>query len=223
MKQSIKQRSRSQKIKDAIFFPFRVLLLVDRDRWGFTSLKSERFDYCAREVQGYCLDVGCGRHNLFIREYLGGNGKGIDSFPYEGLGPDELVDDLTHFSFPDDTFDSISFIANLSHIPESSRETELAEAYRVLKPGGNIIISMGEPLTEVFAHKQVQLYDRFLGTNYDVDTIRGMHEEEAYYLTRKEIMDRLTQAGFGNIRKKRFWTQWGLNAVYVAWKLETRN
>ncbi len=223
MKEFIKQRSQWQKIKDGLFFPLRALVLIDRDRWGFTSLKSERFYYCAREVQGYCLDVGCGRYNLFIREYLDGNGKGIDSFPYEGLGPDELVDDLTHFSFPDRTFDSITFIANLSHIPESQRDTELADAYRILKPGGNIIISMGEPLTEWLAHKQVQLYDWLLGTHYDVDSIRGMHEEEAYYLTRTEIVDRLTRAGFCNIRKRPFWTQWGMNALYVAWKLESRD
>ncbi len=218
MKTKVKQRGKLQKTKDFISFPFRALLLIYQDRWGFTSLKSERFYFSAAEVQGYCLDVGCGRYNLFIREYLGGNGKGIDSFPYEGLGPDELVDDLTHFSFGNDTFDSITFIANLSHIPESQRETELGEAYRVLKPGGNIIITMGEPLTEWIAHKQVELYDRLLGTKYDVDSIRGMHEEEAYYLTRGEILDRLTRAGFRNISKKPFWTQWGMNALYVAWK-----
>ena len=65
------------------------------DRFGLSCLASERFDYVTAEVMGYCLDVGCGRHNRFINEYPGGNGKGVDVFPYEGLTDEHVVEDLT--------------------------------------------------------------------------------------------------------------------------------
>ena len=116
------------------------------------------------------------------------------------------------------SFESITFIANLCHIPESIRDQELGEAYRVLKPGGNIIATMGNPVAEVLTHKVVWFYDKVLKTNFDMDNQRGMSEEEAYYLLDGEILERLTRAGFKRIVKKFFWTQWGLNHLFVGWK-----
>ncbi len=77
-------RSPIQKAKDFITFPLRAVTLFVNDKWSLSSLKSERFDYVSREVKGYCLDVGCGRGNRFVKEYLKGNGLGIDVFEYEG-------------------------------------------------------------------------------------------------------------------------------------------
>jgi len=45
-----------------------------------------------------------------------------------------------------------------------------------------------------------------------------MDEEEEYYLTDSEIIKRLSLAGFKNISKKYFFTQWCLNHLFVAWK-----
>jgi len=45
-----------------------------------------------------------------------------------------------------------------------------------------------------------------------------MDEEEDYYLTDREIINRLQLAGFTSIRKKYFITQWGLNHMFVGWK-----
>jgi len=213
------RRSKAQKILDFATFPIRALTLIEDDFLGLSSLRSERFDYCASEVQGYCLDVGCGKHNWFVTHYLQGNGKGIDVFPYEGLTEEHLVENLTRFPFPEASFDSVTFIANLNHIPEPMRDTELKEAFRCLKPGGNIIATMGEPLTEILAHALVWLYDRILGTKFDIDNIRGMQKGESYYLSHNEIAERLRRAGFCRIAKKRFWTQWGINAMYIGWKV----
>jgi ubiquinone/menaquinone biosynthesis C-methylase UbiE len=172
----------------------------------------------ASEVVGNCLDIGCGRHNRFITEYLHGRGKGIDIFPYEGLTEENIVGDLSHFPYEDSTFDSVTFIANINHIPKSLREIELGEAYRVLKPRGNTIVTMGNPIAEILVHKVVWLYDKLFKTNYDMDTERGMDEEEEYYLVDNEIIRILTQAGFKRINKKYFLTQWGLNHLFVSWK-----
>jgi len=207
-----------QKFKDFISFPLRAITLHDRDRWGLTSLSSERFDYVAREVIGYCLDVGCGKNNRFINEFCGGRGKGIDVYSYEGLLDENIVSDMSRFPFRDASFDSVTFIANLNHVPRSLRDIELKEAFRCLRPGGNIIITMGNPLAEILVHKVVHWHDKLFGTNYDMDAERGMDTEEEYYLKDSEIIERLSLAGFDNISKKYFFTQWGLNHLFAAWR-----
>lgn len=211
-------RTNRQKCKDFIFFPLRALTLHDGDRWGLSSLASERFDYVAKEVRGFCLDAGCGKNNRFVKQYLGGNGKGIDVFPYEGLTEENIVRDMTHFPFADCSFDSVSFVANLNHVPRTNRDKELAEAYRVLKSGGNIIVTMGNPMAEMLVHHVVHWHDKIFGTDYDMDSERGMEDEEEYYCTNSEITERLLRAGFRNIAKKYFVTQWGLNHLFVGWK-----
>jgi SAM-dependent methyltransferase len=211
-------RSRVQKAKDFVFFPLRAFTLFHENRWGFSSLASERFEYAAAEVKGYCLDVGCGFGNRFVKEYLSGNGKGIDVFPYDGLTAENIIPDLSHFPFADETFDSVTFIANINHAPKSQRDAELTEAWRVLKRGGNIVLTMGMPFVEVIVHQIVRFYDRFLGIRVDMDSERGMGEEESYFLWDSDIRTRLDQAGFKRVIRKPFPTQWGLNRLYVGWK-----
>ena len=211
-------RTRNQKIKDFLTFPLRALALFEFDRWGLTSLRSERFDYVAPEVRGYCLDVGCGRHDLFIAKYCRRHGKGIDVYPYEGLTEAHLVEDITHFPFEDASFDTVTFIASINHVPRFKRDIELAEAHRCLRDGGNIVLTMGKPVAELAAHLAIYTYDKLFGTNHDVDMERGMAEGETYFVTEREIRRRLTSAGFVGIQRKSFWTQWGLNRLYIGWK-----
>lgn len=214
-----RRRGVGQVCLDFCTFPLRALVLIENDRWCLTSLASERYYYAGEKVQGLCLDVGCGKGNRFVSEFLAGRGKGIDVYPYEGLTEENLVEDISHFPFHDESFDTVTFIANINHVPESLRDIELAEAYRCLKPGGNIIVTMGNPVAEILVHKLVWLYDKALGTNYDVDSERGMDQEEKYFLTDGEIKKRLRGAGFTGILKKYFVTQWCLNHLFVGWKL----
>jgi len=218
MKEIIHGRPFIQEIKDFLTFPLRSLVLFYSDKWGLSSLASERYYFVSREVTGYCLDVGCGRNNRFITEFLNGNGKGIDVFPYEGLSEENIVRDISCFPFISETFDSVTFIANINHIPKSLRDIELVEAYRVLKTGGNVIVTMGNPLAEILAHKAIALYDKVFKTKYDIDAERGMHHEEEYYILDSEIIRRLKYANFVNIKKRLFWTQWGLNHLLIGWK-----
>jgi SAM-dependent methyltransferase len=213
-----KTRGLTTKLLDVVAFPLRAVTLFHQDKWGLSSQASERFDYVAREVQGYCLDVGCGYHNRFVSEWLNGNGKGVDVYQYEGLAKDQIVCDMSHLPFESDSFDTVTFIANLNHVPRSMRDQELSEAYRCLKTGGNIIVTMGNPVAEVLVHKVVATYDKFLGTHVDMDTERGMGDEESYYLLDSEIIERLRNAGFSRLEKKYFWTQWCLNHLWVGWK-----
>jgi SAM-dependent methyltransferase len=212
-------RSTGQKVIDFITFPLRAVSVFHEDKFGLSSLASERFDYVAEEVTGYCLDVGCGYHNKFVTAWLNGNGRGIDVFRYEGLADEHIVEDMTQFPFSDESFDTVTFIANLNHVPESDRDAELGEAYRCLKAGGKIVVTMGNPVAELAVHRVVAWHDRIFGTNVDMDSERGMGKEEAFYLLDSEIVDRLTRAGFGHLRKRYFLTQWGLNHLWIGVKM----
>lgn len=211
-------RSVLGKVADFITFPLRALVLFHHDRWGLSCLASERYDYVSREVLGYCLDIGCGYYNRFVTEWLEGNGRGVDVFPYEGLTKEQILTDLSRLPFDDACFDSVTFIANINHVPRSLRDRELAEAHRCLKPGGNLIVTMGNPLAEVVVHKVVAFYDRFFATHVDMDTERGMSDEEAYYLLDAEIISRMQTAGFVDLFKRYFWTQYCLNHLWVGSK-----
>ncbi|MFT3891322.1 MAG: methyltransferase domain-containing protein [Anaerolineales bacterium] len=147
-----------------------------------------------------------------------GTAKALIYFPYEGLTEENVIPDLRHFPFTDETFDSVTFIANINHAPEDQRDAELAEAWRVLKSGGNIILTMGLPIVELLVHRVVWLYDRFLGTRVDMDSERGMETGEAYFLSEKEIRERLARTGLKDVVRTPFVTQWGMNYVYVGWK-----
>ena len=212
------KRTTYQKLLDTFTFPIRAFCLHYEDRRGLSALSTERYDYAAREVKGYCLDIGCGRHNRFVNEFLNGNGFGIDVFPYEGLSKENVVESLDTLPFEDSRFDSVTFIACINHVPEPKRDLELAEAYRVLKPGGNVIITMGNPLAELAVHQVVHLRDKLLHTKDDLDSERGMDKDEAYFLTDYEIVSRMKKARFDRIKKKYFFTQWGLNHLFVGWK-----
>ena len=113
------RRSFIQTAFDFMSFPLRAVAIFDNDFLWFTSLRSERFYYVKKEIEGYCLDIGCGPHNIFIKKFKKNNGIGIDVFKYEGLENDDIVEDMTNLPYKDNTFDCVTFIANYNHIPKS--------------------------------------------------------------------------------------------------------
>ena len=73
-------RSINQAIKDFFTFPIRAFTLFEKDKFGLSSLQTERYDYVSKEVTGKCLDIGCGRYNRFIKQFVKNNGIGIDVY-----------------------------------------------------------------------------------------------------------------------------------------------
>jgi len=209
------ERSVFQKWVDFVTFPIRAPIAIpfgDDDKFGVSSLQTERFDYVAKEVQGYCLDIGCGPGNRFITKCMKGNGVGIDVIRHDGLTDENVVEDMTHLPFSDNTFDSATFIANFNHIPRPIRVAELADAHRCLKDGGNVIVTAATPLAWILVHKVGFFFERVLGRP------RSSEQDDELFCTDDHVVDVLEQAGFRNITKKYFFTQWLLNHLFVGWK-----
>jgi SAM-dependent methyltransferase len=205
-------RSTAGRIFDVVLFPIRALFMGPRGYFGLSSLQDERMRVVARHCRGRVLDIGCGPHNTFVNCFLAPQqGVGIDVYPYEGVT--NVIDDPTNLPFPDASFDTVSLIAVGGHIPRSKRVAEFREFARVLKPGGRLIMTEGEPVTQYLVHAWGHFYSTLIGKK-QVDYERGMEQDEEFCMPRGELMRYLSTPPFRFLFRRRF--MWGLNNVYVA-------
>jgi ubiquinone/menaquinone biosynthesis C-methylase UbiE len=153
-------------------------------------------------VRGRLLDIGCGSNELLRRH---GNGVGCDVYQWGGV--DIVVEDSSNLPFDDASFDTVTIIAALNHIP--NRESVLTEAHRVLQPGGRLIVTMIPPTISMIWHK--------VRAPWDADQHeRGMVEGELYGLHPAEVRKLMRNAGFRVILEQPF--QLWINRVTVAEK-----
>ena len=156
-------------------------------------------------IEGDYLDIGCG-HNLITKEYKQNNESnkaiGVDVYPWEGC--DQVVENTANLPYDDKSFDTISCIAALNHIPY--RNKVVAEMYRLLKPGGKVIITMIPPVTSTIWHKIREPWD-------EDQHERGMIEGEVFGLTTKEIVKMFNEENFKLKKVQRFML--GINKLYI--------
>ena len=101
------------------------------------------------------LDVGCGTGGVTIpaKERLGPSGKavGVDPAPemidvarqkaqHKGTDVDFRIGVIENLPFPDASFDVVTASLMIHHLPVHLQVKGLAEIYRVLKPGGRLLI-----------------------------------------------------------------------------------
>jgi ubiquinone/menaquinone biosynthesis C-methylase UbiE len=130
---------------------------------------------------------------------LNGSGVGVDV--YDWGGQDLLVENTAHLSFADETFDTIIMIASINHIP--NREEVLAEANRLLKKEGRLIITNLTPFISFIWHKYA-----FWEESHE----RGFSDGELYGLSWKYLEKIVADAGFSIERREKF--SWGLNTIF---------
>jgi ubiquinone/menaquinone biosynthesis C-methylase UbiE len=183
---------------------FPLLTLLSREqtlKLGLVPIDDERVIMALKYTKGYLLDVGCGANN-FVRSY--GNGVGVDVEKWQGC--DKIIRDAAKLPFANNSFDTVSYLACLNHIP--NRNDAVKEASRVLKSDGRIIITMITPKLGTFIH--------WLRFRNDPDNQKRHinNENELMGMSHKQTISILHNAGFINIKQKRF--VFGLNNIYIA-------
>ena len=194
------RKSPAQAVWDFIGIPFRLLLFDQAwlPRFGWTTLEEERLRAVLPHIRGRLLDIGAGPNTLVIRY---GNGEGVDVHPWGGGV--RVVEDTSKLDYPDASFDTITFVACLNHIPY--REAALREARRLVRPEGRLIITMIDPVLGGIGHALWW---------YGEDKDRGgMKEGERGGLWNREITDLAAAAGFTLELHQRF--VYGMNNLYV--------
>jgi SAM-dependent methyltransferase len=185
---------------DFIGIPFRLVLFDQKwlPRFGWTTLEETRYHAVRPYLKGRLLDIGAGTNGL-VNQY--GNGVGVDVHDWGGGAL--VVEDTASLPFPNSSFDTVTLIACLNHIPY--RKAVLQEARRLLKPSGRLIVTMINPLLGNIGHALWW---------YGEDRERGgMKEGETGGLWSSDIFALCRQAGFRLRRHRRF--VYGMNHLYV--------
>ncbi|MDL2267850.1 class I SAM-dependent methyltransferase [Desulfovibrio sp. OttesenSCG-928-G15] len=170
-------------------------------------LKEQRMARVIAHAQGDLLDVGCGEGNSLCSRYKMQHANktcvGADVYPWEGV--DVILKNSATLPFPDASFDTVTCVAALNHIPE--RMEFLRETVRLLKPSGRFIMTMIPPFISRCWHAVIKPWD-------EDQAERGMTHEEVYGFTRKEVSEILRASGLELVHTEGF--IFGLNTLYVA-------
>lgn len=98
---------------------------------------------------------------------------------YAGTNVEVIVADAASLGYPDDSFDSVGSFTMLHHVPtRASQDRILAEAFRVLRPGGVLVGS----------------------DSVASDDLRSFHDGDTYNpIDPAHLLGRLRALGFGRI------------------------
>ncbi len=163
------------------------------------ALADQRMKAVLPHISGRLLDLGCGC-NALVRLYA--NGVGVDVHPWPGA--DVIVDDSAALTWESQSFDTITIIAALNHMP--NRKAVLQECRRVLRPDGRVVVTMLTPRTSQIWH--------WLRAPWDADQReRGMKPGEVYGITPADVVALFASCGFTLSSVSRF--MFGFNRLYV--------
>ena len=202
-----------QGIWDFVGAPLRMALLPDAqsERLHLTSLRAERIAMVLPKLRGRVLDIGAG-DNMLLTLYRAQASAGRDApIAGESVGIDVVdwgggcivVPNCRHLPFPDLSFDTVSFVACLNHIPE--RQEALREALRVLKPGGRLVVTMISKLIGDVGHAIWW---------YSEDKHREVAEGEVMGMNVNDVENAIKLAGFTQLERTSF--VYRLNHLFMA-------
>jgi len=196
-------RGLRQGVKDFVGAPLRLTVLPDdvATRFGLTSMETERIDAVLRHARGRLLDVGCGR-NALVQRYGSDRAIGVDVHDFGGGAL--IVPDAGALPFASAAFDTVTFVANLNHIPD--RVAVLREARRVLVDDGRLLATMIDPVLGWLGHRIFWWHDQ---DHHE----RGMADGERYGLWPSGVVATASAAGFVLVERHTF--VYGLNRLFV--------
>ena len=132
---------------------------------------------CGAYVKGTTLDVGCG-HKPYEKTFFAGAEKYIGMDYLTDRSKPDVVGSATDIPLGDASFDTVVSTEVLEHVPDPLKA--LREMYRVLKPGGYLILS-----TPMYWPRHEVPYDYF---RYPYDGLLHLIKTSGFEL--KELFNR---------------------------------
>ncbi|MFG2882980.1 class I SAM-dependent methyltransferase [Streptomyces sp. NPDC048297] len=118
------------------------------------------------------------------------------------------IGDARNLTAPDHSYDVVLLLGPLYHLPErAERDRALAEALRVVKPGGLIAAAAVGRYATLFEHVATTRLDKEIVRDTVRERLRtGFHEpgskgfSTVYFHTPQELAEELTQAGLDDVQ-----------------------
>ncbi|MCM8803620.1 MAG: methyltransferase domain-containing protein, partial [Candidatus Omnitrophica bacterium] len=173
------------------------------------------------------LEAGCGTGNLAIKiKERGGDVIGLDNCKealeiYKKKDPNAktvLADLREKLPFPDNYFDKIASNNTLYIIPKEKQLDTLKEFYRILKPGGKIIIANPREKSKIYKIYTVGVKSnfkkegvistfkklfRFLPETIKIFYYNHLLNKECLFLSEEELNELLKTAGFKKLSNEK--------------------
>lgn len=136
-----------------------------------TLMLESSLKQCGTFVKGITLDVGCGR-KPYEKSFFAGADKYVGLDYLTDRSTPDVVGSATAIPLGDASFDTVVSTEVLEHVPDPLKA--LTEMYRVLKPGGHLILS-----TPMYWPRHEMPYDYF---RYSYDGLLHLVKESGFEL-----------------------------------------
>ena len=105
-----------------------------------THIRKKYLEKHLSKGSGKCLDIGASGGTY--KDIVVGKGYSYVGIDIEPHGPDVVYGDINKLDFPDNFFSAVICVDVLEHIKDD--KTAVRELYRVLKPGGTLVMKWNE-------------------------------------------------------------------------------